>query len=238
LSLSSTYRQSATPSAQSEALLAAKDPENRLLSHQSRFRADAENIHDIALEVSGLLDERFGGPSVRPYQPDGYIATLNFPKREYSASRGEDLYRRGVYTLWRRTFLHPALLNFDAPTREECTVNRTTSNTPLQALDLLNDPIFVEAARVFAERALKHREFISWIFEQALNREPTPEERRSLADLYTRNLQRFSASPESARELSSIGDAPLPERTDIPRLAAMTMVTRAVLNLHETITRN
>ena len=236
--LSSTYRQSATANPQSAALLAAKDPENRLLSHQARFRADAENVHDIALEVSGLLDERFGGPSVKPYQPDGYIATLNFPKREYSASRGEDLYRRGVYTLWRRTFLHPALLNFDAPTREECTVNRTTSNTPLQALDLLNDPIFVEAARVFAERALKQREYIGWIFQQALNRAPSTEERRILTDLYNRNLQRFTASPDSARGLASIGDATLPQNVNLPRLAAMTMVTRAVLNLHETITRN
>jgi Protein of unknown function (DUF1553)/Protein of unknown function (DUF1549)/Planctomycete cytochrome C len=232
--LSQTYRQSATESPQA----AAKDPENRLLSHQARFRADAENIHDIALQVSGLLNPEFGGPSVRPYQPDGYIATLNFPKREYSASRGEDLYRRGVYTLWRRTFLHPALLNFDAPTREECTVGRTTSNTPLQALDLLNDPIFVEAARVFAEHALPQRDQIDWIFEQALGRDPTPEERRILTTLYTTNLERFTAAPASAKELSRIGDSPVPPNLDLPKLAALTMVTRAVLNLHETITRN
>jgi hypothetical protein len=236
--LSKTYRQSATPNPKTEALLATKDPENRLLSHQSRFRADAENIHDIALEVSGLLNEQFGGPSVRPYQPDGYIATLNFPKREYSASRGEDLYRRGVYTLWRRTFLHPSLLNFDAPTREECTVNRTTSNTPLQALDLLNDPIFVEAARVFAEHALSQPDYIRWIFQRALNRDPTPEERRLLSELYANNLKRFRAEPSEATELAKIGDSPVPKSADLPRLAALTMVTRAVLNLHETITRN
>ncbi len=236
--LSKTYRQSATPNPKTEALLATKDPENRLLSHQTRFRADAENIHDIALEVSGLLNEQFGGPSVRPYQPDGYIATLNFPKREYSASRGEDLYRRGVYTLWRRTFLHPSLLNFDAPTREECTVNRTTSNTPLQALDLLNDPIFVEAARVFAEHALSQPDYIRWIFQRALNRDPTPEERRLLSELYANNLKRFRAEPSEATELAKIGDSPVPKSADLPRLAALTMVTRAVLNLHETITRN
>jgi hypothetical protein len=236
--LSETYRQSSTPNPKTEALLAAKDPENRLLSHQTRFRADAENIHDIALEVSGLLNEQFGGPSVRPYQPDGYIATLNFPKREYSASRGEDLYRRGVYTLWRRTFLHPSLLNFDAPTREECTVNRTASNTPLQALDLLNDPIFVEAARVFAEHAISQPDDIRWIFQKALSRDPSPEERRLLSELYANNLKRFRAEPENAKELVRIGDSPLPNRIDLPRLAALTMVTRAVLNLHETITRN
>jgi hypothetical protein len=236
--LSQTYRQSASPNPKTEALLASKDPENRLLSHQARFRADAENVHDIALEVSGLLNQEFGGPSVRPYEPDGYLATLNFPKREYSASRGEDLYRRGIYTLWRRTFLHPSLLNFDAPTREECTVNRTSSNTPLQALDLLNDPIFVEAARVFAERALTQSDQIAWIFQQSLNRDPTNDERRILSDLYTHNLQRFTTSPAAARELSAIGDAPLPPNADLPKLAALTMVTRAVLNLHETITRN
>ena len=111
---------------------------------------DAEVVRDIALSVSGLLVEKFGGPSAKPYQPDGYLATLNFPKREYSASHGDDLYRRGVYTFWQRSFLHPSLVTFDAPTREECTVNRANSNTPLQALVLLNDPIYVEAARVFA----------------------------------------------------------------------------------------
>ena len=108
-----------------------------------------------ALSVSGLLVEKFGGPSAKPYQPDGYLATLNFPKREYSASHGDDLYRRGVYTFWQRTFLHPSLLTFDAPTREECTVNRVDSNTPLQALVLLNDPIYVEAARVFAQNIVQ-----------------------------------------------------------------------------------
>ena len=135
--------------------LEERDPDNRLLARQSRFRVDAENVRDIALSVSGLLVEKFGGPSVKPYQPDGYLAALNFPKREYSASHGDDLYRRGVYTFWQRTFLHPSLLTFDAPTREECTINRTNSNTPLQALVLLNDPIYVEAARVFAENMLR-----------------------------------------------------------------------------------
>jgi len=236
--LSHTYRQSSVPTP----AMREKDPENRLFARQSRFRVDAENVRDIALEVSGLLDEKFGGPSVRPYQPDGYLATLNFPKREYSASRGEDLYRRGIYTIWRRTFLHPELLNFDAPTREECTVNRTLSNTPLQALDLLNDPTFVEAARVFAERALGTPgtldQRVSWVFEKALNRSPKPDEQRVLLDLYRTNLQRFTAAPAQARSLVSVGDAPLPKTENVQQLAAMTIVTRAVLNLHETITRN
>ena len=149
--LSGTYRQSSMSNPQ----LDERDPDNRLLARQSRMRVDAEMVHDIALEVSGLLVDKFGGPSVRPYQPDGYLATLNFPKREYAASHGDDLYRRGVYTFWQRSFLHPRLVTFDAPTREECTVNRVNSDTPLQALDLLNDPIYVEAARVFAQHILQ-----------------------------------------------------------------------------------
>jgi Protein of unknown function (DUF1553)/Protein of unknown function (DUF1549)/Planctomycete cytochrome C len=236
--LSQAYRQSSVPTAE----MLEKDPENRLFARQSRFRVDAENVRDIALELSGLLNEKFGGPSAKPYQPDGYLATLNFPKREYSASRGEDLYRRGVYTMWRRTFLHPELLNFDAPTREECTVNRTISNTPLQALDLLNDPTFVEAARVFAEHAIRKPgtldQRLHWIFQESLNRSPTPEEQRILAKLFQDNLKRFTAAPEEARRLAAVGEAPLPKAENVVQLAAMTMVTRAVLNLHETITRN
>ncbi|HEY8667913.1 MAG TPA: DUF1553 domain-containing protein, partial [Tepidisphaeraceae bacterium] len=162
---------------------------------------------------------------------------------EYSASRGDDLFRRGLYTSWRRTFLHPALLNFDAPSREECTVNRVPSNTPLQALDLLNDPTFVEAARVFAEHASSQggrtvAQRIDWIFRQSLNRPPDAQEERVLADLYKANLQRFKAAPSEARKLIATGDAPVAKSGDPAQLGALTMVTRAVLNLHEFITRN
>ncbi len=150
--MSHTYRQSSLTSPE----LAEKDPDNRLLARQSRFRVDAEEVHDIALSVSGLLVEKFGGPSVKPYQPELYWSALNFPKRDYSFSNGDDLYRRGVYIYFRqRGTCHSSLAAFDAATREECTVNRVNSNTPLQALVLLNDPIFVEAERVFAQNALK-----------------------------------------------------------------------------------
>ncbi len=241
--LSHTYRQSSVGAPEID----AKDPENRLLARQAHFRVDAESVHDIALSLSGLLKNRFGGPSVKPYEPDGYLATLNFPKREYSASRGDDLYRRGLYTLWRRTFLHPSLLAFDAPTREECTVNRTLSNTPLQALVLLNSPIYTEAARVFAQNARESGQTtfdqqLTWIFDRALNRAPTREERKILEDLYRTNLIRFRASPADAGQFVKTGEAPLDpakhEIRNLPQLAAMTIVTRAVLNLHETITRN
>ena len=237
--MSHTYRQSSLADANS----GEADPENRLLAHQNLFRIDAENVRDVALQVSGLLSDRFGGPSVNPVEPSGYLAALNFPKREYSAGHGDELYRRGLYTMWQRTFLHPSLLNFDAPTREECTVNRTTSNTPLQALDLLNDPIYVEAARTFAQNALASggRAFnaqLDWIFDRALNRPATAEERTILRGLHERSLKRFSADLSGAREFAAQGGSHLPSAVDVVRLAALSTVTRAVLNLHEVITRN
>jgi hypothetical protein len=235
---SQTYRQSSMSTPELE----ERDPDNRLLTRQSRFRVDAEVVRDIALSVSGLMVEEFGGPSAKPYQPDGYLATLNFPKREYAASRGAELYRRGVYTFWQRSFLHPSLVTFDAPTREECTVNRVNSNTPLQALVLLNDPSYVEAARVFAQNILQHgREFnarVDWAFQRAVNRAPSLEERRTLATLYDQSLAQFQRSPADARQLIHEGEAPAPPGLRETEFAAMTTVARAILNMHETITRN
>jgi hypothetical protein len=229
---SKTYKQSSMSTPEMD----EKDPDNRLLAHQSRFRVDAEVVRDIALYLSGLMQEKFGGPSAKPYQPDGYLATLNFPKREYSASHGADLYRRGVYTFWQRAFLHPSLLNFDAPTREECVVNRVNSNTPLQALDLLNDPIYVETARAFAERILKRG--MGWGFETAVSRKVSPEELRILDGLYKKELAHYRAAPADARELIHVGESPVPAGVGQAELAAMTTVARAILNSHETITRN
>jgi hypothetical protein len=234
---SQTYRQSSMSTAE----LDERDPDNRLLARQSRFRVEAEVVRDVALSVSGLLVEKFGGPSAKPYEPDGYLATLNFPKREYAASHGDDLYRRGVYTFWQRSFLHPSLLTFDAPTREECTINRVNSNTPLQALVLLNDPIYVEAARVFAQNILQHgRDWnvrVDWAFERAVGRTPVAEERSALNKLYADNLAQFRRSQADARALLHEGEAPV---ANLPaaELAAMTTVARAILNMHETITRN
>lgn len=234
--MSQTYRQSSQPS--KEAL--DKDPENRLFGRQARFRLDAENVRDTALSVSGLLTERFGGPSTRPYQPEGYLAALNFPKRDYSASRKQDQYARGVYTQWQRTFLHPSLAAFDAPSREECTVNRSSSNTPLQALVLLNDPTYVEAARAFAQTlpAGAIQSQVDWAMQKALNRKPTAEELQVLGALYKSSLARFNANPELAKQFLAIGDKALPAKLKLNELAAATTMTRAILNLHETITRN
>jgi hypothetical protein len=235
---SGAYRQSSASTPEMD----ERDPDNRLLSRQTRFRVDAEEVRDIALSVSGLLVEKFGGPSAKPYEPDGYLAALNFPKREYSASHGEDLYRRGVYTFWQRSFLHPSLATFDAPTREECTINRVNSNTPLQALVLLNDPIYVEAARVFAQNILRRgrawNDRVDWAFQRALDRTPTAVERRILSDLYRKTFDEFQHSPTDAAALIHEGESPVPGDLKPAELAAMTTVARAILNLHETITRN
>jgi hypothetical protein len=235
---SQTYRQTSTSTPQID----AKDPTNRLLARQERFRVDAESVHDVALSISGLLAERFGGPSVRPPEPDGYLAALNYPKREYPTSRGDDQHRRGLYTFWQRSFLHPSLATFDAPSREECTVNRTNSNTPLQALVLLNDPIYLEAARVFAQNILQQGgptvgRRIDWAFQRALGRTPAPDERKILSDLYQQSLSRFRAAPADAKRFVHVGESPVPPLPSAD-LAAMTTVARAILNLHETITRN
>ena len=237
--MSHTYRQSSVGNPQID----ERDPDDRLLARQKPFRVDAEVVHDTELAISGLLVDHFGGPSVRPLEPEGYLAAMNFPKREYSASHGADLYRRGLYTEWQRTFLHPSLLNFDAPTREECVVNRVSSNTPLQALDLLNDPIFVEAARVFAQHILekggrKINLQINWAFEQAVNRPPTEREEQILADLHQQSLAKFRTSQDDARQFTSVGESPVAAKLKPADLAAMTTVARAILNMHETITRN
>ena len=148
---SETYKQTsvATPK------LLADDPLNRELARQSAYRIDAELVRDQALAVSGLLVAKIGGPSVKPYQPDGYWENLNFPERRYVADQGDAQHRRGLYTWWQRSFLHPSLLAFDAPSREECCAERARSNIPQQALVLLNDPTYVEAARAFAARVLR-----------------------------------------------------------------------------------
>ena len=237
--LSETYRQSSL----SSPALDERDPENRLLARQNRFRVDAESVHDLMLEISGLLVNKFGGPSVEPYQPDGYLAALNFPKRSWSASYGDDLYRRGVYTFWQRTFLQPMMMNFDAPTREECAVFRTTSNTPLQALDLLNDPTFVEASRVFGEHILQYggkdlQSQLRWAFRQATTREPQKDELQILMDLHAQSMAHFKSDRAQATDFLEIGDSLVPPKEPAVKLAAMSNVARAILSLHEVITRD
>jgi hypothetical protein len=235
---SGTYRLASQPTAE----LKQKDPGNRLLGRQSSFRLDAEFMRDNALAVSGLLVCRLGGPSVKPYQPAGYWDALA-PARRWRPDRGEALYRRGLYIHWQRSFLHPGLLAFDAPSREECTAQRQRSNVPQQALVLLNDPSYVEAARALAQRILKEggkhpAERVAWAFRQVLSRDPAPAEAPVLTALfqkhYVRELQQGGGSAE---QLVGVGDSPVGEDVDLIQLAAMTAVARVLLNLHETITR-
>jgi hypothetical protein len=218
------------------------DPGNVWLARQGRFRLDAELVRDNALAVSGLLVPTVGGPSVKPYQPDGYWSWLNFPVRDWVHDQGENQYRRGLYTWWQRTFLHPSLLAFDASTREECTVDRPRSNTPLQALVLLNDPTYVEAARVFAQRIIAEGgpttgERLGFAMRRALGRVPDPREAAILSDLVERHRAQFAAAPDAAGELLHVGEAPPPAGADPIELAAWTSVARVILNLHETVTR-
>jgi hypothetical protein len=235
---SRTYRQTSKVSD----LLKLRDPNNQLFGRQARFRLDAETIRDSVLAISGLLAHKIGGPSVKPYQPAGYWKYLNFPTREWMNDKGESQYQRGLYTYWCRTFLHPSLLAFDAPTREECTVERPRSNTPQQALVLLNDPTYVEAARVFAGRLMQGakttEDRIQLAFRLALNRSATAAEMGLLQALYEQHWQQYRDDKTAAASLIRIGDrAPAPG-LDPAELAAWTSVARVILNLHESITRN
>ncbi len=236
--MSEAYQRSSA----AEADLIAADPGNRWLARQGRFRLDAELVRDNALAVSNLLVRRIGGESVFPYQPVGYWAYLNFPAREWQQGRGEDLYRRGLYTHWQRQYLHPSLLAFDAPSREECTAKRARSNTPLQSLALLNDPAYVEAARVFAQEILASggsaREQIDHAFTRAVTRQATDEEAAVLEGLLASHRASYEADPEAAAALVAVGEAAVPESLEVVELAAWTNVARAILNLHEVVTRN
>ena len=235
---SQTYQQVSAPRME----LKDRDPFNRLLARQSRFRFKAEVIRDNALAISGLLVREIGGPSVKPYQPKGYYANLNFPKRVYQHQSGKKQYRRGMYTHWQRTFPHPSMMAFDAPTRQECTAERPDSNTPIQALTLLNDPSYVESARVFAEAILKQsklsiKDRIDWAFQQALSRPASITEQSIVNDLFNQHQKDFEQDKESARLLASSGEKKKVVSSTNSDLAAWTSVARTVLNLHEVISR-
>jgi mono/diheme cytochrome c family protein len=237
---SETYQQvsSATPE------LLAADPYNRLLARQSAFRVEAELVRDHALAVAGLLVNKIGGPSVKPYQPEGYWENLNFPVRQYQNDGNENQYRRGLYTWWQRSFLHPSLLAFDAPSREECTAERNLSNIPQQALVLLNDPTYVEAARAFAGRILQSADSttdsqrIVWAWRNALQRAPSEQEVQLAEQLLEEHRGYYRQDPAAANQLLGVGLAPNPESLDKVELAAWTHIARVLLNLHESITRS
>jgi hypothetical protein len=234
---SATYRQSSkvTP-----ALLAA-DPDNRLLARGPRFRLPAEAVRDQALAASGLLVERVGGPSVKPYQPPGLWKELTGTE-DYVPDHGEKLYRRSLYTFWKRTVAPPALVTFDAAGRETCVVRPSRTNTPLQALNLMNDVTFVEAARVLAQRAMREggptpEGRVTLAFRLAAARPPRPAELRVLLDGYREHLAEYRRDEKAARRLTGIGEAPRDDKLDVAELAAFTTVAGVILNLDEVVTK-
>ena len=238
--MSATYRQS---SRASESAL-QRDPENRLLSRGPRFRLSAELIRDQALAVSGLLVDRVGGPSVRPYMPEGvWDETSKYGDlRGYQHDKGESLYRRTMYTIWKRTAAPPTLLLFDATNREVCTIKRSRTNTPLQALALLNEVTFVEAAKALAVRLMNEggaspSEQIAYGFRLATAREPSAEELQILLDGFHADHAAFAAAPETATQLLAVGELPAATGLDAIELAAWTVTANVLLNLDEVVTR-
>ncbi|MBI3865981.1 MAG: DUF1553 domain-containing protein [Planctomycetia bacterium] len=238
---SATYRQSSRISPE----LAQRDPANELLSRGPRFRLDAEVIRDSALAASGLLVEKIGGKSVKPYQPDGLWEAISFVGSNtgtFKQDTGDALYRRSMYTFWKRTSPPPSLLTFDAPSREACTVRRSRTNTPLQALVLLNDKQYVEAARKLAERIMTEggatpAERAAYAFRIATSRKPTADETVVLVRVFESELVEFQADADAAAKLLAVGDAKRNESLDPKELAAWTMVANLVLNLDETVTK-
>jgi Protein of unknown function (DUF1553)/Protein of unknown function (DUF1549)/Concanavalin A-like lectin/glucanases superfamily/Planctomycete cytochrome C len=239
---SATYRQSSkVPRSLSE-----KDPENRLLARGPRFRLPAEMVRDNALAVSGLLKERIGGPSVFPYQPAGLWEELafgdGFSAQAYVQSHGEDLYRRSMYTFWKRTVPPASLVTFDAPDREKCVARRPLTNTPLQALVLLNDPTYLEAARALAQRVIRDagkdvNSRLIYAFRLATARRPVKGELTVLRSLLNQQLLNYRSDNEAAGQLLSAGESETDAKVNQQELAAWTMVMSAILNLDETITK-
>jgi hypothetical protein len=239
---SATYRQSS----RADRDLLERDPENRLLARGPRLRLPAEMIRDTALAASGLLNGAVGGPSVLPYQPPGLWEELafgdGFSAQAYQQGRGKDLYRRGLYTFWKRTVPPASLATFDAPDREKCTARRALTNTPLQALVLMNDPTYVEAARALAQRALREggtneNARLAYAFRLATARKPTRKERGTLRTLLEERLAAFRREPRAALALLGVGESPRDESLEPALHAAWTTVASVILNLDETITK-
>jgi hypothetical protein len=244
---SSTYRQTSVVSPE----LYARDPENRLLARGPRFRLQAEFLRDQALAVSGLMNPLIGGQSVSPYQPPGLWEELmsredgdRFSAQKYVQSHGPDLYRRTMYTFWKRTCPPPTLATFDAPDRETCTVRRARTNTPLQALVLLNDPTYVEASRKLAERILGPEggestdSRLAFAFRVVTSRRPTTEEIAILHRVLDGQLAKYHADSGAAEELLAVGESSRDVSIPAADLAAWATLASVILNLDEAVNRN
>ena len=239
--MSSTYKQSSRVTSEKLAI----DPQNRLLARGSRFRLDAEVIRDQVLQISGLLVGTIGGKSVKPYQPAGLWKPVGFGGSNTATFRqdsGDALFRRSMYTFWKRTSPPPSMSIFDAPDRETCQVRRARTNTPLQALVLLNDVQFVEAARRFAEQVVREggdsvEAKISFVYRSVLAREPSAKELQIVSTLFDEHLAEFTKNPEAANQLLAVGESVRDEMLDSQQLGAWTMIVHLVFNLSETVTK-
>jgi hypothetical protein len=235
---SATYRQSSVgrPDA------AAKDPRNRLLARFPRLRVEAEMVRDQALALSGLLSHKMLGPSVFPPQPDGLWQAAFNGERTWQTSPGEDRYRRGIYTFWRRTVPYPSMAAFDAPSRETCTVRRIHSNTPLQAFVTLNDPVYVEAAQALARRIAKEggadvEARAKYGLELCQGRPATAEQVKHVVELFNAERERYRADKPAAEQLATDPLGPLPQGVEAPEAAAWTVVSNVLLNLDAVLTK-
>ena len=243
--LSKTYRQSSATTPE----LLERDPQNRLLARGPRFRLPAELIRDSALKISGLLVPRVGGPSVNPYTPGdlwrevSHYGSSPATAQTFVQDHGEKLYRRSLYTYWKRTAPPPNMMAFDAPNREVCTVARGNTTTPLQALVTLNDTQFVEASRAFAQRILSRSnamddERLDWAFLEATSRKPSDQESHVLIKALARERSRYAAHVDLAKASIRVGESPIHSKFDPVELAAWSQVAAILLNLSETVTRN
>jgi hypothetical protein len=242
IALSETYQQSTTVTPE----MLEKDPENKLLARAPRLRLSAEMIRDQALAVSNLLNKEVGGPSVKPYQPEGIWEETTGggggSTASYIQSTGDDLYRKSLYTFWKRTVPPPSMMTFDAASRDICTVKRQETNTPLQALVLLNDPQVIEASRALALNALSNNaqsvsEQIKYIFQRATSRLPTETELNSLSEYYNQMLSQVNEDEVKPEDYLMIGAFEVPETVNKEKLAALSLTSHTILNLDETISR-
>ena len=237
--MSATYKQSSrlTPE------LLERDPENRLLARGPRNRLEAEIVRDNALAIAGLLQTRVGGPSVKPYQPAGLWEDVTVSRKgKYVADTGDGLYRRSMYTFWKRTCPPPSMMSFDAPNREVCTARRARTNTPLQSLVLLNDPTYVEAARLLAGHMIRDGGFatvdrINLGYRRCVSRDAKPDEQQVLQQILKQAEKRFSSDLKHATDLNSVGEAPVDSAIDPMELACWTIVASTLMNLDETISK-
>ena len=241
LVMSATYRQSAVTTKEK----LAKDPQNGLLSRGPRFRMDAEMVRDYALASSGLLVDKIGGPSVKPYQPDGVWEAVAMPMSDtakYKQDSGEKLYRRSLYTFWKRSAPPASMEIFNAPSRESCTVRRERTDTPLQALVTLNDPQFFEAARNLAQRTLKEggekeAERLDYMARQVVARPLSSKERRIVENLLKEMRTHYESERKAAGEVIAVGESLVDGTLDVPELAAYTMVANQLMNLDEVLNK-